>query len=226
MDSNTILSIIAGIVTGISTIYISKLYDFYITYDAMINEIEKNLLSISENFVFNVEYRIKNDPGDGNRWLPKDVSLKAANLLPRKVTIDGMPLVKVRVRSYLYQFLPDNAFMLFINKGFALGIENLQNITVFYNHCNKFNYKSQQLEEKIRGKLDSSEDAFYEIAELYSWYTHYKSEIDNEYINIKGLVESYKVYKTLLILFLGMTILEILISLCLFNSQIVAVLLG
>lgn len=160
----------------------------------MINEIEDNWFRISELFFYtNLCCRVVYDQGDGNHWLPKTVSLKAANLLPRQVTVDSKTIdLRVRVRSYLYQFLSDNAFMIFLSKGFALKIGNLESITLFYNHCNKFNYKSQQLEERIREKLDNGEDAFYEIAEIISWYTHYRSEIEKEYCNIEPLVEEHK----------------------------------
>lgn len=187
-----------GIITGTSvallSIYLTQLYNFYISYDALINEIEENWFRISELFFYsNLYCRVVYDPGDGNHWLPKNVSLKAANLLPRQVTVDSKTLdLRVRVRSYLYQFLPDNSFMILLNKGFALKIRNLESVTLFYNHCNKFNFKSQQLEERIREKLDNGEDAYFEIAEIILWYTHYKQEIEKEYDNIKYLVESHK----------------------------------
>jgi len=193
-----ILSIAAGIITGTSvallSIFLTQRYNFYISYDAMINEIEDNWFHISELFFYtNLYCRVVYDPGDGNHWLPKTVSLKAANLLPRQVTVDSKTIdLRVRVRSYLYQFLSDNAFMIFLSKGFALKIGNLESITLFYNHCNKFNYKSQQLEERIREKLDNGEDASYEIAEVIAWYTHYRSEIEKEYLNIEHLVKEHK----------------------------------
>jgi len=193
-----IVSISTGIITGTSvallSIFLTQRYSFYTSYDAMINEIENNWFHISDLFFYsNLYCRVIHDPGDGNHWLPKTVSLKAANLLPRQVTVDSKTFdIRVRVRSYLYQFLSDNAFMIFLSKGFALKIENLETITLFYNHCNKFNYKSQQLEERIREKLDNGEDACYEIAEIISWYTHYRSEIETEYRNIEPLVKRHK----------------------------------
>lgn len=206
------LSIVTGIITGTSvallSIYLTQRYSFYISYDAMINEIKENWFRISELFFYsNLYCRVIYDPGDGNHWLPKTVSLKSANLLPRQVTVDCKTIdLRVRVRSYLYQFLSDNAFMIFLSKGFALKIGNLEAITLFYNHCNKFNYKSQQLEERIREKLDNGEDISYEIAEIISWYAHYREEIEKEYRKIEPLIEKHE---TIVSLSWGIIILEL-----------------
>jgi hypothetical protein len=208
MDTLPISGIITGTMVALVSIYLTYLYNFYYSYGAMINEIEENWFRISELFFYsNLYCRVIYDQGDGNHWLPKNVSLKAANLLPRQITVDSKTSdLRVRIRSYLYQFLPDNAFMILLNKGFAFKIQNLEHVTLFYNHCNKFNYKSQQLEERIREKIDNGDDAFFEIAEIILWYNYYKPEIEKEYSNVKFLIESHK---TLIKFSWGVIIIEL-----------------
>jgi len=217
MDLSIVTGIITGTIVALISIWLTQLYAFYISYDAMITEIEANWCRISEiYFISNLFCRVVYDPGDGNHWLPKTVSLKAANLIPRQVTVNNKANdTKVRVRSFLYQYLSDNAFIILLSKGYALNIKSLNRITVFYNHCNKFNHKSQLIEERIRDRIENGEDPFYEIAEIITWYTYYRAEIETEYDSIKYLVEEHR---TIVSLSWGIIVMELFFLVLIWRS--------
>lgn len=109
-------------------------------------------------------------------------------------------IFKVWEKSYLYNYLVDDAYFLFMNKGYSEILQNqtgfvdsikrainslkfdhstdfnykggiMERITLFYFYCNEFNFQSQSMEEIIKQKkYENIENEREEISQIYKIY--------------------------------------------------------
>jgi hypothetical protein len=202
MDSAGIAAgIVAAIITTpfvvVFTFYFNKKYEYYQSLHSLIDEIEFNCKEMRQ-FKQNLsEIPQKRD------WLGKAVSTKVANLVPKSQSLHRDQLeYPITERAFLYNYLPDDAYVLFVNRGYHYKIQNrrsiiesikhccktlnsdyygnqtvkggpFEHISKFYLYCNKFSFKSQTLEES--GKRGAEMDALFE---------EYSKKICTEYTGI------------------------------------------
>jgi hypothetical protein len=183
----------------ILTFYFNKKYEYYQSLYLLIDEIEANYKEMKQFKKNLAEIPLT------RRWLGKAVSTKVANYVPNEQTLnmnrDEKYLITEKI--YLYNYLPDDAFVSFVNKGYYSIIQNrrtiiqsilhccktlnfdyyghqtvkggiFEKISRFYQFCNEFNFESQKLEEAANWGVEM--DALYEV---------YADKIFTEYDAIK-----------------------------------------
>lgn len=185
----------------ILTYYFNKKYDYYHYLFLLIKEIEFDFSEMHE-FPKNFDIFIKRE----RDWLPKGVTIKAVNFVPKDIKIfhthdkNKEMIFKVWEKSYLYNYLVDDAYFLFMNKGYSDILQNqigfvdsikrainslkfdhstdfnykggiMERITLFYFHCNEFNFLSHSIEERIKQKkYENIENEREEIFKIYKKY--------------------------------------------------------
>jgi hypothetical protein len=202
MDSAGIAAgIIAAIITTpfivVFTFYFNKKYDYYQSLYSLIEEIEFNFKEMRK-----FKQNLSKIPQERS-WLPKAVSTKVANLVQKSQSLhQGQMEYPITERAYLYNYLPDDAYVLFVNRGYHYNIQNRRSIiesikhccntlnsdyygkqtvkggpfahiSKFYLYCNNFNFESQSLEEA--GNRGADMDALFE---------EYSKKICTEYNDI------------------------------------------
>jgi len=193
--------IIAAIITTpfvvVFTFYFNKKYEYYQSLYSLIDEIEFNY-----NEMRQFKQNLSEIPQKRN-WLAKAVSTKVANLVLKNQSLhQGQLEYAITERAFLYNYLPDDAYVLFVNRGYHTNIQNRRSIidsikhccktlnsdyygnqtvkggpfahiSKFYLYCNQFNFQSQSLEEA--GKRGAEMEALYE---------KYSKQICTEYTGI------------------------------------------
>jgi hypothetical protein len=197
----------------ILTYYFNKQYDYYHHLFLLIKEIEFDFREMQE-FPKNFDSFVNKE----RRWLAKGVTIKSVNLIHKQTTITRInknenvtELFNVREKSYLYNYLVDDAYVLFMNKGYSEILQNqkgfiefikraftslkydystdfdykggiMERITLFYFYCNEFNFLSQSFEERI--KNNHYKNIEHESLHLLKEYEKYLNLISKEFCAI------------------------------------------
>jgi hypothetical protein len=197
----------------IFTVWISYEYNkkreliFYL--EALINEVEGDISQLTEN-LFNKD--LDDFLNKRRLWLSKGISIRVASGLNE---------------GYLYQYLLDHAYLIFVNKGYVIELQNKEyvkggvfsHLAEFYLHCTKFNFRSFEIENKIVQKkaiLNQINDSDEDIQKLKTlrgmYYKTLTTTMDSANINnLKGIIEKFEDDKSAIFTYFFMLVMLIIV---------------
>jgi len=194
---NILVSLIISPIVIVITYWLNNKWDYYQHLFNLIDEIEFNMKELNK-FPDNFEKFLKADYSE-EIWLPKTVTIKPVNLVTKesfihkirfftyKATVDP-PSYLINESGFLYSYFSDNAYVMFVNKGYPLIVQSkngfikslfndnygenvvkggkFEKISKFYHYCNEFNFFSQKIEEIIRQAKREKNDRKMELCSV------------------------------------------------------------
>jgi hypothetical protein len=156
------------LLTIIITYWYTEEMNFIYYLKALINEIKGNISQLTEVEFNNTLEEMLNRQ---RNWLAKGVSLRVASGISQE--------------GFLYQYLLDHAYTIFVSKGYILKLQNwryvkggpFDQLGEFYLDCGHFNYQSFPFEQAIHDSISQNRplndynDAIVELRGLRSVYS-------------------------------------------------------
>jgi hypothetical protein len=147
------------------TYYFDNAYNYYFSLYHLVDEIESNMEYLRK-FPQLIEEIKKKAPE--KQWLPKGTSIKVANLVQKKKTLElcHNKEFPIKERAFLYNFLLDDAYVIFVGKGYHQHLQNQMELSKG-SALKSFLKKLESLRSESYGKHSIRGGIFERISRFY-----------------------------------------------------------